>query len=328
MLKEVTPQGTVTVNKVVTPPSGSAGTVFTYSIVVDPGLSTVTNVVVTDRIPTQLTNAQLLTPFGGEWLNQPAAAAAAGPLTRTVLAAQNVNDLCMPLAFRAANDTACGMHCVSRTAAQYMHQRSPVPPQLLLSIMSTITAAISLPVALAGECAITTAARRAATPAAPAPPPARRNARRNNNNPLGNVIDAIRGGGGGSTPVGAPVTSAAQQTLRCTFASLSSRREIRYTAVGSIVGTWTNLVTVQAPGETPKNDSVPVIIVSSCEYNAPWCWRGVTLAAADVACTAVQACPLQLCPLLLCISSSCRWLHKHLMEYLHAHAISLQAAFG
>ncbi|WIA38754.1 hypothetical protein OEZ86_002047 [Tetradesmus obliquus] len=188
VLKEVTPQGTVTVNKVVTPPSGSAGTVFTYSIVVDPGLSTVTNVVVTDRIPPQLTNAQLLTPFGR-------------------------------------------------------------------------------------ECAITTAARRAATPAAPAPPPARRNTRRNNNNnPLGNVIDAIRGGGGGSSPVGAPPASAAaQQTLRCTFASLSSRREIRYTAVGSIVGTWTNLVTVQAPGETPKNDSVPVIIAPPARATGSCC---------------------------------------------------------
>jgi hypothetical protein len=110
----------------------------------------------------------------------------------------------------------------------------------------------------AGDCAITTTARRAATPAAPAPPT------RRNSNPLGNVIDAIRGGGDSSnTPGGGTVTPAAQQTLRCTFATLSSKREIRYTAVGSVVGTWTNVATVQAPGETPKNDTVPVIVVST-----------------------------------------------------------------
>jgi uncharacterized repeat protein (TIGR01451 family) len=69
VLKEVVPQGAVTVDKSVTPPSGTSGTVFTYTIVVDPGLSTVKNVVVTDRIPPQLTNAQLLTPFGGELMH-------------------------------------------------------------------------------------------------------------------------------------------------------------------------------------------------------------------------------------------------------------------
>jgi uncharacterized repeat protein (TIGR01451 family) len=68
VLKAAEPQGAVTINKQVTPPSGTAGTVFTYTIVVDPGLSTANNVVVTDRIPPQLTNAQLLTPFGGELL--------------------------------------------------------------------------------------------------------------------------------------------------------------------------------------------------------------------------------------------------------------------
>jgi hypothetical protein len=145
----------------------------------------------------------------------------------------------------------------------------------------------------AGDCAITSAARRSRsqqrgllqsiTPASLTRARSNnRNARRNNNvnnplggasNPLGSIIDAVRGGGGGSSGGGGgssgggggggSVTPAAQQTLRCQFDSLNSKVEIRYTAVGSVVGTWTNVATVTFTGGQPKKDSVPVTVVSS-----------------------------------------------------------------
>jgi hypothetical protein len=43
---------------------------------------------------------------------------------------------------------------------------------------------------------------------------------------------------------------------------VDSKIEVRYTAVGSVVGTWTNVATVTFTGGQPKNDSVPVIVVS------------------------------------------------------------------
>jgi hypothetical protein len=51
----------------VSPTNGSAGTVFVFTIRLFNALAPFTNAVLTDSIPLQLTNAQLLTPFGGEW---------------------------------------------------------------------------------------------------------------------------------------------------------------------------------------------------------------------------------------------------------------------
>jgi hypothetical protein len=65
VIKTVAPQGNLNITKSAVPPSGESGTVFTFTIVLDPELG-VNNVVLTDRIPPQLTNAKLLTPFGGE----------------------------------------------------------------------------------------------------------------------------------------------------------------------------------------------------------------------------------------------------------------------
>jgi hypothetical protein len=65
VIKTITPQGNLDITKSAVPPSGESGTVFTFTIVLDPELG-VNNVVLTDRIPPQLTNAKLLTPFGGE----------------------------------------------------------------------------------------------------------------------------------------------------------------------------------------------------------------------------------------------------------------------
>lgn len=51
----------------VSPASGPASSVFTFSIVVDPGTKVVAGPVkVVGPIPPQLTDAQLLTPFGGK----------------------------------------------------------------------------------------------------------------------------------------------------------------------------------------------------------------------------------------------------------------------
>jgi hypothetical protein len=60
------PEDTLTITKTVSPASGIQGTVFTFTIVLDPGLEPVNSLVVlNDPIPPQLTNAQLLTTFGG-----------------------------------------------------------------------------------------------------------------------------------------------------------------------------------------------------------------------------------------------------------------------
>ncbi|KAF6262366.1 hypothetical protein COO60DRAFT_1636040 [Scenedesmus sp. NREL 46B-D3] len=195
VIRGVTPQGTVRLTKTAEPPSGTPGTVFTFTVVVDPELSTLNNVVITDRIPPQLTNAQLLTTWGG-------------------------------------------------------------------------------------DCAITTAARRRTAAPAPAPRPAQsaNNDRSTNNNPLGNLIDAVRdgggGGGGGGSPSPGTVTPAAQQTLRCTFGTLSSKREIRYTAVGGAAGTWQNVATVTHPGGADKNDTASRVFCSGA-----CCSGGGTMAA-------------------------------------------------
>jgi hypothetical protein len=65
VIKNPKPTGTLDITKGASPSSGAAGTVFTFTIVVTPKGS-VDNVIVTDPIPVQLTNAQLLTTFGGE----------------------------------------------------------------------------------------------------------------------------------------------------------------------------------------------------------------------------------------------------------------------
>jgi uncharacterized repeat protein (TIGR01451 family) len=56
----------LTITKTASPASGESGTVFTFTIVVTPIGGDVENVIVTDPIPAQLTNAKLLTTFGGE----------------------------------------------------------------------------------------------------------------------------------------------------------------------------------------------------------------------------------------------------------------------
>jgi hypothetical protein len=66
VIKTVAPQGNLDITKSAVPTSGESGTVFTFTIVLDPELG-VNDVVLNDRIPAQLTNAKLLTPFGGEW---------------------------------------------------------------------------------------------------------------------------------------------------------------------------------------------------------------------------------------------------------------------
>jgi hypothetical protein len=67
VLKGLEPDEPLDVNMSVSPTNGSAGTVFVFSIQLFSALSPFTSVVLTDVIPPQLTNAQLLTPFDGEW---------------------------------------------------------------------------------------------------------------------------------------------------------------------------------------------------------------------------------------------------------------------
>jgi uncharacterized repeat protein (TIGR01451 family) len=57
----------LSITKTASPRSGESGTVFTFTIVVTPSGGDVENVIVTDPIPSQLTNAKLLTTFGGGW---------------------------------------------------------------------------------------------------------------------------------------------------------------------------------------------------------------------------------------------------------------------
>lgn len=65
--KEVTPsQESVDITKSVTPLSGEVPTIFTFTITLDPGRVAANDVVLEDKIPPQLRDAKLLTPFNGK----------------------------------------------------------------------------------------------------------------------------------------------------------------------------------------------------------------------------------------------------------------------
>jgi hypothetical protein len=75
------------------------------------------------------------------------------------------------------------------------------------------------------------------------------------------LIDRVRGNRvRQQTPA---ISTAAAQTLICNFSSVSVPQEIRFTAVGSTVGTWVNIATLTFnAADSPKTAQAPVTVVS------------------------------------------------------------------
>jgi hypothetical protein len=103
-------------------------------------------------------------------------------------------------------------------------------------------------------------------------PATTRPARRNNGggSAIDDIFDAIRrnrnnGGGGVASNNTVGRETFTQQTLRCNFGTISTPQEIRFTATGSTVGTFTNIATVTFNGDnSPKDARAPVTVVSCC----------------------------------------------------------------
>jgi hypothetical protein len=120
----------------------------------------------------------------------------------------------------------------------------------------------------AGMCTLTAQRRARSATKKPATRPARRN--NGGGSAIDDIFDAINrnrnngGGGVAGNNTGGRETFT-QQTLRCNFGTISTPQEIRFTATGSTVGTFTNIATVTFVGDkSPKEARAPVEVVSCC----------------------------------------------------------------
>jgi hypothetical protein len=108
----------------------------------------------------------------------------------------------------------------------------------------------------AGPCVISNAAARRGARLA--------NTQRRNNaqqlSDLAVLINRVRNNnrGGQQSP---SASSAAQQTLTCTFNGLTARQEIQFTAVGSTVGSGVNIAMLRAPSNTQNTAEAPFDVV-------------------------------------------------------------------
>jgi hypothetical protein len=242
------PADTLTITKTVSPAAGVQGTVFTFTIVLDPGLEQVNSLVLlTDPIPLQLTNAQLLTTIGGR----------GGGGDHKALA---VVCRCTELLDNQSTDIAISAY---RT----------VPPYCRAQSSKTCSHHVCMPMLhfharclSAGACSITSATARRARGATT---PTRTTVTRNNEQRLNELL-VNRGSGNnrGKQPQQTPSAGVrtSQQTLTCEFPSVTAPQEIRFTVTGNTVGTWVNTATVLANDQTKSSDATVKVVSLQFAY--------------------------------------------------------------
>lgn len=124
----------------------------------------------------------------------------------------------------------------------------------------------------AGKCTIAAQRRARAAVATPAAttPAATAALKGSGNKAMDDAINAIRKNNNkkNNNNMAATNTTGArqaitQQTLRCNFGTISTPQEIRFTATGSSLGTFTNVATVTFTGsDSPKDATATVTVVS------------------------------------------------------------------